>query len=134
MSLLMNTTLKPFKDQRTILLTTYRRDGTPVSTPVSIAFDGDRAFFRTWETAWKAKRLRHNPNVEIAPSTFRGKATGPAMRIRARLLVGPEEAQAKRALARGQPLLHGFIIPLAHRIMRYKTIHFELVSEPGGLT
>jgi hypothetical protein len=32
------------KDAKTVLLTTYKRDGTPVGTPVSIAFDGDRAF------------------------------------------------------------------------------------------
>ena len=31
---------------RRCLLTTYKRDGTPVGTPVSIAFEGDRAFFR----------------------------------------------------------------------------------------
>jgi uncharacterized protein len=42
---------------KTILLTTYKRDGTPVSTPVSIAFDGDRAFWRTIKDAsWTAAR------------------------------------------------------------------------------
>ena len=123
----MKVALQPFAHQKTILLTSYRRDGTPVGTPVSIAFDGERAFFRTWDTAWKAKRLRRNPNVEIAPSTFRGKPTGPVIRARTRLLVGSEEAEARRALARRHPLLHGVVVPVAHRLMRYKTIHFELV-------
>jgi PPOX class probable F420-dependent enzyme len=54
----------------TVLLTTHRRDGRAVTTPASSAFDGDRAFVRTWDTAGKAKRLRRDPNVEVAPSTF----------------------------------------------------------------
>jgi uncharacterized protein len=50
----MDPTLAPLRRTKTILLTTFRRDGTPVPTPVSIAFDGDRALIRTWETAHKA--------------------------------------------------------------------------------
>jgi PPOX class probable F420-dependent enzyme len=75
--------LAPLRQTKTILLTTFRRDGTPVATPVSIAFDGDRAFFRTWNTAHKAKRLRNNPTVEVAPSTLRGEPTRPAIPVRA---------------------------------------------------
>ena len=123
----MQLALQPFTLQKTILLTSYRRDGTGVATPVSIAVEGDRTFFRTWDMAWKAKRLRRNPNVEIAPSTFRGKPTGPAIHARTRLLSGQEEAQARRALARRHPLLQGLVVPLGHRLMRYKTMHFELI-------
>jgi hypothetical protein len=47
------------RDAKTILLTTYKRDGTAVGTPVSIAFDGDRAFFRSYSKAWKTRRLRN---------------------------------------------------------------------------
>lgn len=80
----------PFARQRTVLLTTYRRDGTPVGTPVSIAVEGRRAFFRSYDAAWKAKRLRRNPTVTIAPCTVRGKPTGSASRAHVRLLAGPE--------------------------------------------
>ena len=61
-----------FVNQKTVLLTTYRRDGTPIGTPVNIVVDGDRAFVRTFDMAWKLKRIRKNPRVEIAPSTVRG--------------------------------------------------------------
>ena len=67
------------------MLTTYKRDGTPVPTPVSIAFDGDRAFFRSYDQAWKTRRLRNNARVEIAPATLRGKPTGAAIEARATL-------------------------------------------------
>ena len=119
-------TLEPFIRQKYVLLTTYRRDGTPVRTPVNIAVDGDRAFVRTWDTAWKVKRIRNNPEVEVAPSTLRGKPTGPAIRVHARILEGDESAYAGRAIARKHRILHGFLVPLVHRLRRNKTVHIEL--------
>ncbi|GEM_PF-392071 len=116
----------PFVRQRNILLTTYRRDGTPVGTPVHIAVDSNRAFVRTWDTAWKLKRIRNNATVEIAPSTVRGVPTGPAVRAHARVLGGGESAYAARALARKYPILHGFVIPRVHRIRGNTTMHIEL--------
>lgn len=107
-------------------MTTFRRDGTPVGTAVSIAVDGGRAFIRTYNRAGKAKRLRNNPNVEIAPSTMRGKATGPPIRAQLRLLDGDEARNAARALARKHRILHGIVVPLSHRLARYKTLHYEL--------
>jgi hypothetical protein len=84
----MDSYLAAVKNTKTILLTTYKRDGTAVGTPVSIAFDGDRAFFRSYHKAWKTKRLRNNPEVQVAPCTLRGRPTGPAVRARAILLDG----------------------------------------------
>ena len=104
-----------FTRRRTGLLTTYKRDGTAVSTPVTIAVDGDRAYVRTWDSAWKAKRMRNNPAVLMAPSTVRGRATGPAIGARSRLLDGEEARRAARAIARRQPVLQGLLVPLAHK-------------------
>jgi uncharacterized protein len=118
--------LEPFVRQKYVLLTTYRRDGTPVGTPVNIAVDRDRAFVRTWDTAWKVKRIRNNPEVEVVPSTLRGKPTGPAIRAHARILEGDESAYAGRAIARKHRILHGFLVPLVHRLRRNKTVHIEL--------
>jgi uncharacterized protein len=124
-------TFAPFVHQRTILLTSYRRDGTPVGTPVSIAVAGDRAYVRTWDTAWKVKRMRRNPVVAIAPSTWRGKVTGPAVSARARLLTGEEAAHAARLLRQKHPLLHGVLVPLMHRLRRNRTVHFALTPLNG---
>jgi PPOX class probable F420-dependent enzyme len=123
--------LEPFVRQWAVLLTTYRRDGTPVGTPVNIAVEGERAFIRTFDRAWKARRLRNNPEAEIAPSTMRGKPTGPAIRVRARLLGGDEAAHASGALTRKHRIVHGILAPLAHRLRGYKTVHFELVPIDG---
>src|SRR6266540_1965769 len=93
--------LEPFVRQKTALLVTYRRDGTPVGTPLSVAVDGDHAFFRSYERAWKTRRLE-----------------------------GAEARQAAHALARKHPLLHGVLVPFMHRVGRARsgrTVHFELV-------
>ena len=73
----MTTGLESLKGAGTILLTTYKRDGTPVPTPVSIAFDGDRAFFRSYDQAWKTKRLRNNARVEDCARHATGQADRP---------------------------------------------------------
>ena len=126
----MNASLAPLRNSKTILLTTYKKDGTPVATPVSIAFDGDRAFFRSYDKAWKTKRLRRNPHVRVAPATLRGEPTGPAVEARATLLAGEQARTAARALARRHPVLQGVLVPAGHRLMRYRTMHYELLPDP----
>jgi len=124
-----------FVEQKTVLLTTFRKDGTPVRAPVSIAVDGDRAFVRSFEKSGKARRLRNNPVVEVAPSTARGAPTGDPFQARARLLAGPEWRHAARLLRRKHPLLHGVVVPTSHHLMRRKfgaTVHYELVPLPAA--
>jgi len=123
--------LEPFVHQRYVLLITYRRDGAPIGTPVHNAVDGDRAFVRTWDTTWKLKRIRNNPEVEVAPSTMRGKPTGSAIHARARILEGDESTYASRAIARKHRILHGFLVPLVHRLRRNPTMHIELRPVAG---
>jgi PPOX class probable F420-dependent enzyme len=118
-------TLERFVDQRTVLLTTYKRDGTGVGTPVHIAVDGARAFIRTWDTTWKLKRICNNLEVEIGPCTVGGRPTGPAIRARARMLGGDESAYAAEVLSRKYPVLHGVLIPLVHRLRGNQTVHIE---------
>jgi PPOX class probable F420-dependent enzyme len=122
-------TFEVLAQRRTALLTTYKRDGTAVPTPVTVAVDGDRAYVRTWDSAWKAKRMRNNPAVLVAPSTVRGRATGPSIPARSRLLDGEEASRAARALARRQPILQGIFVPLFHKLMRYRTLHYELTPD-----
>jgi uncharacterized protein len=118
--------LAPFVRQKAVLLTTYRRNGTPVGTTVNIAVEGDHAFVRSWSTSGKFKRMRNNPEVEIAPSTMNGKPTGPAIRARARMLSGAESEHAGRLIARKHPILQGMLVPVFHRLRGQTTTHVEL--------
>lgn len=120
--------LAPYERQGTVLLTTYKKDGTGVGTPVNIAVDGDHAYIRTFGSAWKVKRMRNVPEVEFCASTWRGRPTGPAVRARARLLdpATRENRRAERSLTRKYPLIHGLVSPLLHRLRREPTLHYEL--------
>jgi len=112
--------------RKTMVLTTLKADGTGVPTPVSVAVEDGRIFFRSYAETWKAKRLRRNPLVEVTPSTLRGKQRGPTLPARAQLVNGNDEAAARRALRRRHPLLQGVLVPLTHRLVRYHTLHYEL--------
>jgi uncharacterized protein len=85
--------------KRTLLLT-YRRDGTPVPTPVWAA-EADGVFYvRSERASGKVKRLRRDPRMLIAPCTVRGRPLGKPLEASARLLEGvEEELRAERALA-----------------------------------
>ena len=115
--------------QKYIRLETRKRDGTWVGTAVSIVTDGGRAYFRTYDAAGKAKRLRNFPEVRVAPSNVRGTPTGPALPGRATLLHGPDAVRAATLLAAKYPLLHGRLVPAIHRRKGWTTQHYELTLE-----
>jgi len=56
-----------------VSFTSYRKDGTPVSTPVWIAPDGDDLYFFSDTGAFKVKRVRNNPAVTLQPCDVRGR-------------------------------------------------------------
>ena len=114
---------------RTVAVTTYKRDSTPIATPVNVVVIGEHAYFRTWSTSGKAKRLRRDPHVLIAPLTRRGKLTGPAMKAMARLVGPEEEAPVERAMSKKYRLLQGLIVPVAHRVRHRDTVHYELHAD-----
>jgi uncharacterized protein len=116
--------------QRNVVVTTYKRDGTAVPTAVNVVVIGDHAYFRTWSTSGKAKRLRRDARALIAPSNARGKATGPAVAATARLLSGEEETPVRQALAKKYPVLQGRLVLWVHRFRHYQTVHYELTASP----
>ena len=65
-------------NERYISLTTFRRSGVAVATPVWVVEDAGHLFVWTAANSGKAKRIRNNPRVTVAPSTARGKTTGEA--------------------------------------------------------
>jgi PPOX class probable F420-dependent enzyme len=77
-------------EQRYISLTTFKRDGTPVSTPVWVVSDDGRRLL-VWSAAktWKVRRLRRDPRVLVAPSSFRGQESGERIQARAQVVPDP---------------------------------------------
>ncbi|HWW91024.1 MAG TPA: PPOX class F420-dependent oxidoreductase [Solirubrobacteraceae bacterium] len=92
-------TLDDIVRARYSLIVTYRRDGTPVATPVWAAAANGRAYVRTERASGKVKRLAADSRVLIAPCSARGRPCGPALQMRGRLLGSDEESAAEAALA-----------------------------------
>jgi PPOX class probable F420-dependent enzyme len=80
------------------LLTTFRRDGTPVPSPVWFGLGDGKLYLRSEARVGKVKRVRNDPHVRVAPCSFRGKPLGPATEGTARVLPPEEEARAEAAI------------------------------------
>ena len=88
----------PLRQSRTVLLTSFRRNGQGAGTPVGITVVGNKAYFTTWSTTGKIKRLANNPRVTLAPCTQQGKTLGPTVEGIARRLEGTEAEEARKYL------------------------------------
>ena len=119
---------------RCMLLTTFERDGTPVSSPVRGVVDGDRAYFWAWSRSGSAQRLQHTDAVQVTPCSARGLLTyGPPLEATARLLPAAEADLAAGKLARRHPVQHRLLLPLLHRTRRRQMLHYELIADdPAG--
>ncbi len=60
-------------DEAFVSLTTFRKNGEPISSPVWIARDEDTLLVITPEESGKVKRIRNNGRIEIRPSSRSGK-------------------------------------------------------------
>src|SRR5215475_5626937 len=69
--------LAPFAGQKYLNLESFKRDGTPVRTPVWFAEEQGVLYVYTLANAGKVKRIRRHPRIRIAPCTMRGTVTGP---------------------------------------------------------
>jgi PPOX class probable F420-dependent enzyme len=113
--------LNAFAEERYLSLTTYRGDGSPVSTPVWFVVDENRLLVWTSAASWKAKRLRRDPRVRIAPCDFRGNIHGAAVDGTARFLSETEGPRVQRLLLKKYPVarrLLSWFTALAARVQR----------------
>jgi PPOX class probable F420-dependent enzyme len=83
-----------------ISLITFRKDGTPVPTAVWHVAEGNTITTVSAADAWKVKRIRNNPRVEITACDLRGKVPPGAQKISgtAVLLPDSETDRARRLL------------------------------------
>ncbi|NKY88095.1 PPOX class F420-dependent oxidoreductase [Nocardia veterana] len=112
-----------------VLLTTYKKDGTAVATPVWAALDDGRLYVWTETGSWKVKRLRRNPEVTVQPCGVTGKPRGPIVRGTGRVL---DEAGSDRVrqLIKRKYSLQGWLIVTASVLRRGRkgTIGIEITA------
>lgn len=96
--------------ERYISLTTRKRDGSLVSTPVWVVSDDGRRLL-VWSAArtWKVRRLRREPRVLVAPCTFRGRERGERLAGRGSIVDGVPIDELLRAKYGWQKRLLDFV-------------------------
>lgn len=73
----MTTTLDSLSAGKYLSLTTFKKDDSPVATPVWLVRDGDALRIITDASSGKAKRIRNNGHVLVGPCDSRGRLKGP---------------------------------------------------------
>jgi len=86
--------------QKYISLTTFRKTGAPVRTPLWFAESNGKLYVMTRNDSGKYRRIRNNPRVLVAPCTMRGSLTGPDFEATARVLPRQQWPDAKRWISR----------------------------------
>ncbi|KOU16902.1 pyridoxamine 5'-phosphate oxidase [Streptomyces sp. WM6372] len=66
-------TLDELNQGKYVSLTTFRKDGTPVATPVWAVADGGELYVWTRSDSWKVKRIRNNGRVTVRACDVRGR-------------------------------------------------------------
>jgi PPOX class probable F420-dependent enzyme len=90
----------PIQGRKYISLTTFRKNGAGVATPVWFGEQDGNLYVMTRSDMGKTKRIRNNPQVRVAPCTIRGKVTGAEFGATARILPPEEQARARQAINR----------------------------------
>ncbi len=118
-------------ERRYVSLTTFRKDGTPVATPVWLVGYEDGVAVWTGAGTGKVKRLRRNPAVTLAPCTFRGRLLGQPVAGHARLL-SPEDNARVRALIRQKYRLQGWLVTRRAERRPDSTVSYAITLTGGA--
>ncbi|MEZ0092192.1 PPOX class F420-dependent oxidoreductase [Streptacidiphilus sp. EB129] len=102
MTTLDPSTLDALTRARYVSLTTYRKDGTPVATPVWHVVEDGLLYVWTEAASWKVKRLRRDPRVRVVACDVRGRVAPGAASAEGtgRLLDAEGVEKVRRLLAR----------------------------------
>ncbi|MDX3693936.1 PPOX class F420-dependent oxidoreductase [Streptomyces europaeiscabiei] len=100
-----------------LLITTYRKNGTAVPTPVWVVRDGDALGIWTVADSWKVKRIRNRADVLVGPCDVRGNPTGDSVPARAEILDAAGSAAYRRLIARKYGVM-GRLTLLGSRLRR----------------
>jgi len=112
-------------DTRYIALTTYRRDGRPVTTPVWAAPLKGNLYVVTARSTGKVRRLRATDRVRFAPSNMNGRRILGAWREGSGRVVEDEQRRGEALAALRRK--YGWQMSLAMLINRLRGLDRERV-------
>lgn len=116
-----------FQNQQYLSIETFRKNGQGIKTPVWFAQQADALYIWTEASSGKAKRVRNNSAVKIAPSRADGTALGEWLPARASRDDSPEAVAAVRKLMikKYGVMFHAFALMGKLRKSKYTTLKIE---------
>jgi uncharacterized protein len=103
-----------------VSLVSFKRDGTPVATPLWFVADGERLLAITDAQSAKVKRIRRTPEVTIAACRASGRVTGEPVDARAEVLPPGELDHAAELIARKYRVDRVLILPIYNLVQRLR--------------
>jgi len=117
--------------ERDVMLTTFKRDGTAVGTPVWLVVRDGVIYTTTAMTTGKVKRIRRDGHVTIAACTARGKVTGPTYAGYARLLSPAETQEIVTAKQKRYRLLNTLVRLISRFRRQGESVGIAVVAIPA---
>lgn len=103
---------------RYISVTSFKRDGTGVATPVWFVPDGRRLLALTDLHSAKVRRIRRNPRVLVAPCRVNGKLRGRPVPARVEVLTATADLDRVQRLLMERYKLSYRLVMLFYRLGR----------------
>ena len=103
-----------------VSLVSFKRDGTPVATPVWFVVDDDRLLVITDAQSAKVKRIRRNPEVRVASCGPDGRVTSERVAAQAEVLPPSDLERAQELMARKYRFDRVLILPVYNLVQRIR--------------
>ena len=126
----MDSRFDQFIDQKYLSLETYKRDNTPIQTPVWFVTENDQLYITTKETTGKVKRLRNNQNARIAVCSMKGDIKSNWVDVGLEKI--PEESNVEK-IVKLRKKKYGFSARLISMFtsQKGKTVAYSIVARDG---
>ncbi len=125
-------TLDAFTKQNYLVIESYRKNGTAVRTPVWFVEEGGVLYVWTLADSGKAKRIRRNGRIRIAPCTASGTPLGEWVEAQAEADASPEALAHVQALMRRKYGLAFLFFRLLGRGRAYTALAIRPLTADGG--
>ena len=119
-------------------LTTFKRDGTGMATPVWFVAEASTILVITGADSHKARRIHQNPAVTVAECTASGRLRSAPVPARAQILPCHQAPRARQLMARKYRLDQIVILPVYRAVQtirhrrRHHTESVVLIITPGS--
>ncbi len=103
-----------------VSLTSFKRDGTGVATPVWFVAEDGRLLVQTGGESFKVRRIRRNPHVTVAPCGASGRTSGPAVSATAEILPDADVEHVRGLVSHKYRIDRMLIMPIYWAVQRLR--------------